>query len=720
MKTNKIILRILLLLFLLSLTFAFACVEEDSDKFDLNSDYSIRLDETSIVIDMLFDKQLRVETRKDGVIVNNATVVWESSNESIVKVDDGGRITPIMVGNAVVTASWQKQKATCIVDVRQDTVPTLIVNPKSLGFVYGVSEPFKLETKVYYKGEYLNSSDIVITYSLPVEQNVVSVDKNGVVTPNKIGSTILTVSAEYNGYKSIGMTIEIPINVYKDIEMYITPNGYRVENIYLNNFLYEGVEYKNNLQFDYIVKVPDASGNFIVDNDAEVVWKTSDDSVAQIDANGKLQAIRSGEINVWYEYVYGTDIYRSSEIQVKVNKYLLVDKTDSLSLYAKSKNEEDSPFIPKKVFGNDFGGDIVGIYYQGKNIYANGKANYQSFSDGDYVVTVENSEHYAYKLNFSLVTNIDNLTVKPVGFYLYNNDTTDRGYGTLSYGDTIEGKTAYITGTKSTGVANNGAFFCQYKFDVEAKTVRKWIDAGYTYVQTDMFISAPNDTVDVAILNDDMSRREMNANQWLKIKINLADLLKYVSLSSGAPYLSKIWTGDVGEYSVSYTNFTVVSGEIEMAVANGSVFYSYNSTPSDRGYGKTYIDYEFQGKTAVIGGTKTTGVTDGNGIFSALWKFSISDADVQRLIDKGVNYICMDIYLIAGNSAKVDLAYLSDKASRKSYDTGKWQKFYIDIDEFRNWLAGGSGDPFFLRIWNAGVTGEYAIYIADIRFVKEK
>ena len=716
-KTQKFVLNILFLIFMLSLACLFAC----SDINNSGRSYSLRLNKTSLVVDILsLDERLYAETRQDGVLISDAVVVWKSSDESIVKIDSNGKITPVGTGNTVITVTWQDKKATCIVDVRRNTVPILTVNPESLGFIYGVSEPFKLETKVYYKGNYLDTSDLVFLYTLPANQNVVSVDSEGVVTPNQVGSTVLTVSAEYKGYNSLGMMVKVPINVYKDIEMHITPTGYQEENIYLNNFSYEGQDYKNNLQFSYLIKTPNTSGEFIIDANAEVKWKTSDNSVAYIDGNGKLFALKSGKVKVWYEYIYDSQTYYSSEVDININKYLLIDKTDAITLYAKSADIADSPFIAEKIFGKGFDGEIIGVYYNNDNIMSDGVVNYQSFSDGDYIVTVENSKHYAYKVNFALISNVEKLKVKPVGFYLYNNDKTDRGYGELTYNQVVGGKTAYITGTKSTNVANSGAFFCQYKFDINVDTIQRWINAGYNYISTEIFINAPSCTsISAAMLNEDISKRDLEVNKWVELKIYLTEFKKYVSLS-GVPYLCKVWTKNVGEYSVSFTDFIVSSGDMGLPVSSGALFYSYNSNQADRGYGTTYLDKTFNGKVATIGGTKTTGET--SGIFTALWNFVCSEDDMQTLINDGYKYLCFDLYLVAGSSVNVDLAYLSNGANRTSYKTGCWQKFYIDIEQFKTWLTESVSDSnhFFLRIWNMGVTGEYAIYISDLHFVKEK
>ena len=118
---------------------------------------------------------------KDAV----ATVVWSSDNEAVAVVDEEGTVTGVAPGETVITASVEKEKATCKVVVTAVKATKIELNPTSL----------KLEKDAQAELE------VVVTPSNAVvndfewssnDKNVVTV-ADGVVTAVGVGRSTITV-----------------------------------------------------------------------------------------------------------------------------------------------------------------------------------------------------------------------------------------------------------------------------------------------------------------------------------------------------------------------------------------------------------------------------------------------------------------------------------------------------------------------------------------------
>lgn len=118
---------------------------------------------------------------KDAV----ATVVWSSDNEAVAVVDEEGTVTGVAPGETIITASVEKEKATCKVVVTAVKATKIELNPTSL----------KLEKDAQAE------LDVIVTPSNAVVNDFVwsSNDKNvvtvadGVVTAVGVGKSTITV-----------------------------------------------------------------------------------------------------------------------------------------------------------------------------------------------------------------------------------------------------------------------------------------------------------------------------------------------------------------------------------------------------------------------------------------------------------------------------------------------------------------------------------------------
>ena len=187
-----------------------------------------------------------------------ATFKWSSSDKSIVSVDKNGKINPIKAGKATITVkTYNGKTASCNVTVKK--APSYIRLSRSTA-TRGVGDSYQLTTK-------LPAGSMATVSWSSSNSSVVSVDKNGMITPLSVGKATITVKT-YNG-KSAACEVtsrKAPDSVKLDV-------GSKVMD--------EGDSYQ------LTAKLPAGSM-------ATYSWKSSSNSVVSADKNGKITAQRAG------------------------------------------------------------------------------------------------------------------------------------------------------------------------------------------------------------------------------------------------------------------------------------------------------------------------------------------------------------------------------------------------------------------------------------------
>ena len=122
---------------------------------------------------------------KDAVV----TVVWASDNEAVAVVNEEGAVTGVTPGTAVITASVDKEKATCKVIVTAAKATKIEIDPASLRMEKGSTA----ELKVVATPSDAALTDLVWSSD---DKNVATV-ADGVVTAVAVGKA--TIMAVCNG-----------------------------------------------------------------------------------------------------------------------------------------------------------------------------------------------------------------------------------------------------------------------------------------------------------------------------------------------------------------------------------------------------------------------------------------------------------------------------------------------------------------------------------------
>lgn len=211
---------------------------------------------------------LRVSYNSDA---SDTRLKWISSDEGVVKVDAAGRIEGVGGGEAYVSVlAPNGRSASAKVYVNVDGM-AVHISPNDL--ILGVG------AKVPLKASFLpeDCTDRVRRW-VSSDTNVLTVDENGVLHACGVGSAYVTVLTE-DGLTT-GMEVQVEA-APKDIQL---------------DPAQATLERGENMQMQLMFLNADGS----VDENSKhlVVWSSSDTSVATVDENGMVTAVRSGSCKI--------------------------------------------------------------------------------------------------------------------------------------------------------------------------------------------------------------------------------------------------------------------------------------------------------------------------------------------------------------------------------------------------------------------------------------
>ena len=202
------------------------------------------------------------------------TVAWKSSDEAIATVDANGKVTAIAVGKATITATAASGiSAECAITVVETPAGGIVIDKDALG-ITGDNIEMRVgdvkAIKVTVTPETTTDKSVTYESSNPA---VASVDENGNVTALSLGITAITIAAKSNP------TIKATIIV----NVVATHAG----SIILNK---TEATLKATETVDLVATIlPETT------TDKSVTWKSSDEAIAIVDANGKVTAIAVGK-----------------------------------------------------------------------------------------------------------------------------------------------------------------------------------------------------------------------------------------------------------------------------------------------------------------------------------------------------------------------------------------------------------------------------------------
>lgn len=195
-------------------------------------------------------------------------VSWTSSNSSVASVDQNGHIVAVGYGDAVITAEVSGHKAEIKVHV-EVPITDFVAEETEVNVLRGKS--LSLKTTIT---PFDTSEDTKITWTSS-DTKIVTVDEKGVITGIKGGNATIT------GTLKNGMSVQIKVTVDTIL---VESLSFKEESV--------TVLLGQNTSQAVLINPIDATET------DEVVWTSSDESVALVDELGNVTGLKAGEAEI--------------------------------------------------------------------------------------------------------------------------------------------------------------------------------------------------------------------------------------------------------------------------------------------------------------------------------------------------------------------------------------------------------------------------------------
>ena len=249
----------------------------------------------------------------------NKALSYISSDSSVVYVSSDGRITAKGLGTATVSIASAENPELCdSVTITIIEIPLESVEIDNLPKELEVGQKHRLELDL----SPANTSQKTFTWKSS-DKSVLTVDKSGVITAKGVGVATITATSTANG--EIAASVEI--EVLPKSETPVIP----VESVSISGGKAEGC-IGDTIKLSAKITPADAKAN--------LVWNSSDDSVATVSQKGVVSLLKAGEVTI--TLLCGDNI--SDSITITVKEKL----SDTISLEFKSISATDNGYEIKQ------------------------------------------------------------------------------------------------------------------------------------------------------------------------------------------------------------------------------------------------------------------------------------------------------------------------------------------------------------------------------------
>lgn len=222
----------------------------------------VKLDKSELILNVGQSEQLTATVLPEDA--ENKNVTWSSDNESIATVDTEGTVTAVAAGNARITVTTEDggKKAYCRVMVAEEQISVTGVSLDKTELELKEGETATLTATVMPE----NATNKNVKWTTN-DESVATVDAQGTVTAVAAGSATIVVTTE-DGSKTATCAVSVKATSSGSFEI----TGDTAQ----GNFLAYSGE---------VVELTAAATN--------VKWSSSDETVATVDAQGKVSFIKN-------------------------------------------------------------------------------------------------------------------------------------------------------------------------------------------------------------------------------------------------------------------------------------------------------------------------------------------------------------------------------------------------------------------------------------------
>lgn len=248
---------------------------------------------------------LQLNTEIYPADATNKKVIWSSSDSAVASVSSSGLVTAVKSGVALITATTEDGKKTvsCTVTVLQNV--TGITLEKS---EITVNEGRSVRLNAVVEPADAFNKNIIWTYE---NEEIATVDEYGWLTGVAAGKTTVyatTVDGEIRA--SCLVKVNKPVT---GIELDIT----EVESLYRDNTV-------------TLIPTVQPTSDYVADENInrDVIWTSSDESIAKVDENGVVTAVGAGEV-----IITATTVDGGFEASCKVTCFIPVEEIRAEDIY---------------------------------------------------------------------------------------------------------------------------------------------------------------------------------------------------------------------------------------------------------------------------------------------------------------------------------------------------------------------------------------------------
>lgn len=249
----------------------------------------------------------KAEQEKIAEAASKLNLTWTSSDEEVATVDETGLVTAVGAGEADVTVSVADANISSTTHIKVVILPTGVEAPETLSLELNGEATKALGAKMTPE----DATDVKLAY-VSSDESVVTVDESGNVTAVGVGECTITTTivadttatAEDAGVDS--EMLVVPENAKAETKVTV---GKAIESITLDSN--EGVLTVGNTHTIKATVFPEDA------TDKAVTWKSSDESIATVDAEGNVTAKDTGNVTIM---AVNSDGDVSSTYELTVNK----------------------------------------------------------------------------------------------------------------------------------------------------------------------------------------------------------------------------------------------------------------------------------------------------------------------------------------------------------------------------------------------------------------
>lgn len=248
----------------------------------------------------------KAEQEKIAEAASKLNLTWTSSDEEVATVNETGLVTAVGAGEADITVSVADANISSTTHIKVVILPTGVEVPETLSLELNGEATKALGAKMTPE----DATDVKLAY-VSSDESVATVDESGNVTAVGVGECTITTTivadttatAEDAGVDS--EMLVVPENAKAETKVTV---GKAIESITLDSN--EGVLTVGNTHTIKATVFPEDA------TDKAVTWKSSDESIATVDAEGNVTAKDTGNVTIMAVNSDG-DVSSTYELTVK-------------------------------------------------------------------------------------------------------------------------------------------------------------------------------------------------------------------------------------------------------------------------------------------------------------------------------------------------------------------------------------------------------------------